>query len=399
MSHIAEKRKLKSLVDKEFMELLAEYDAIIAGGAITSLFCNRDINDLDIYFRSERDLVKVLAAIYNKDEIADSEISSFSVHVSHLSQRTIMCSQNKQVIQLMTFKYFPSAQEVFDTFDFTCCMGAYECKKDEFTLHPDFLQHNSQRYLKFNTGTAYPLMSLLRVDKYKEKGYQISKSELLRVVFTCMQLGITSWEDAKGHIGGMYGYDMEKAFDEDKEFSLEELVNQLDTLNERNVELYSPMEEFKNDFWDICSNLFYNKDEVLPEQMPVVFDDNKYLYKCIDPDTKQGIYAHNYRHATQVYYHVGSVIDVPVGGLYFHNSSNRPYVIRSKTWVECEVINGVIENLSCEKKVVHGGKIRVIREIKLPEKYNSPVEEYMVTKFGSGNPPDKNKWNLLNIKF
>lgn len=399
MSHIAEKRKLKSLVDKEFMELLAEYDAIIAGGAITSLFCNRDINDLDIYFRSERDLVKVLAAIYNKDEIADSEIGSFSVHVSHLSQRTIMCSQNGQVIQLMTFKYFPTAQEVFDTFDFTCCMGAYECKKDEFTFHPDFLQHNSQRYLKFNTGTAYPLMSLLRVDKYKEKGYQISKSEFLRVVFTCMQLGIMSWEDAKEHIGGMYGYDMEEAFDEDKEFSLEELINQLDTLNERDVELYSPMEEFKNDFWDICSKLFYNKDEVLPEQAPVVFDDNKYLYKCIFPDTKRGIYASNYPHATQVYYHVGSVIDVPVGGLYFHNSSNRPASTYHKTWVECEVIDGKIENLSCEKKVVHGGKVRVIREIKLPEKYNSPVEEYMVNKFGPVNAPDKKEDPDIGIPF
>ena len=208
-------------------------------------------------------------------------MDSFSVHVSGLSQRTIVCVHKDQMVQFMTFKYFPEVQDIFDTFDFTVCMGAYDCKTQEFFLHPDFFKHNSQRYLKFNAGTAYPLMSMMRVDKYREKGYSISKAELLRVLFACMDLNINSWEEAKEHIGGMY--DMSKAFEEDKEFTLSELGSQLATLQERGTQLYTPICEGGTNFWEIAAKLFYNK-EVLPEVEKIVFDDSKYLYKCTKSD-------------------------------------------------------------------------------------------------------------------
>ena len=388
MKYIVEQKKLESLLDSSVWELLAENNAIVAGGAITSLFCSRDINDIDVYFRCEKDLVKTLAAIFNEEDIADNvDMDSFSVHVSGLSQRTIVCVHQDQMIQFMTFKYFPEVKDIFDTFDFTVCMGAYDCKTQEFTLHPDFFKHNSQRYLKFNAGTAYPLMSMMRVDKYREKGYSISKAELLRVLFACMDLNINSWEEAKEHIGGMYGYDMSKAFEEDKEFTLSELGDQLATLQERGTQLYTPICEGGTGFWEIAEKLFYNKDEVLPEEDEIVFDDSKYLYKCTT-ENWESYYGH---YNGRVSYKAGNEIDVPVGGLYFHKTSSRPYV-NTQYWVECELLEGKIQELSGQEKiVVHGGKVRVIRNFQYKDKPTDSVKLYMIKKYGYKDTTTKTK--------
>lgn len=377
MKYIVEQNKLESLLDKDVWELLAENNAIVAGGAITSLFCNREINDIDVYFRSKRDLVKVLAAIYCIEDIYDGELDAFSVHVSGLSQRTIVCVNNEQMVQLMTFKYFPEVQDIFDTFDFTVCMGAFDCKTKDFIFHPDFFKHNSQRYLKFNAGTAYPLMSMMRVDKYREKGYDISKAELLRVLFACMNLNLSSWEDAKEHIGGMYGYDMSKAFNESNQFNLSELGSQLGTLQERGGELYTPIGDKRMGFYEIAEKLFYDKDDDTFNENKIVFDDSKYLYKCTRADWTS--YYSNY--APKVCYKAGEEIEVPVGGLYFHKSSARPYV-NSGYWVECELLDGKIEELyGNEKKVVRGGKIRVVRNFRYTAE-TDPVKLYMINKYG-----------------
>lgn len=380
MKYIVEQKKLEALLDPSVWELLAENNAVVAGGAITSLFCNRGINDIDVYFRSKHDLVKVLAAIYNIEDIADNvDIDPFLVYVSGLSQRTVVCTCNSQMIQFMTFKYFPEVQDIFDTFDFTVCMGAFDCKTKDFIFHPDFFKHNSQRYLKFNAGTAYPLMSLMRVDKYREKGYEISKAELLRVLFACMDSNLTSWEDAKEHIGGMYGYDMSKAFNEDREFNLSELGEQLSTLQERGTSLYTPVNGGNKDFWEIAEELFYDKDEALPESVEIVFDDEKYLYKCTKPDWTSP-YADNYGEVT---YNEGEVIDVSHGGLFFHKSHTNTFC-DTGYWVECEVIGGEVSDLSYDKKVVRRGKVKVVRTFMYQkDRFRSDVQEYMIKKYGS----------------
>ena len=53
-----EKNKLKAYIGKKQYELFKSYRCILAGGAITSLFTNRPINDLDIYFRCKDDVMQ-----------------------------------------------------------------------------------------------------------------------------------------------------------------------------------------------------------------------------------------------------------------------------------------------------------------------------------------------------
>lgn len=47
---------LRSMFKDDVYELLRLLDVMVAGGTLTSLFSNRDINDLDLYFRRWDDL-------------------------------------------------------------------------------------------------------------------------------------------------------------------------------------------------------------------------------------------------------------------------------------------------------------------------------------------------------
>ena len=43
-----EKRKIKEMLGSEVYDVLKETKCVLAGGAITSLFTNKEINDFDI---------------------------------------------------------------------------------------------------------------------------------------------------------------------------------------------------------------------------------------------------------------------------------------------------------------------------------------------------------------
>lgn len=215
--------KLKKLVSENVWEILEESNAIIAGGAITSVFCNREVNDVDVYFTTKDDMISFVRNVFD---------GRFSLLCLNIGQKSIMLRDKKtdQDVQLIVYKLFDDVEHIFNTFDFTVCMGAYDFKIEDFVLHKDFLKHNSQRYLKFHAGTQFPIVSALRTQKYLNKGYNISKSEYLRLMLTVNQLQISSWEELENHVGGMYGVDPSKLFDKTKEFSLINAVEQLGEL-------------------------------------------------------------------------------------------------------------------------------------------------------------------------
>lgn len=232
-----EKKKIEQTLGSDICEMLKERKAWLAGGAITSLFTNSPINDFDIYFRSKEDLLLAVAELFGKYEVEidgkwhEVDTSNhFELICNNFTDKSILFKKKDSdvKIQFIFFDYFESAYALFDSFDFTVCMGAYDFEFGEWWFDRDFFKHNAQRYLKYNTGTRYPLISALRVGKYKEKGYSISKTEYLRVVMNLMSLPLHSWEAAKEHIGGFYGADVDKYFDEEKPFSVSEVVKQLD---------------------------------------------------------------------------------------------------------------------------------------------------------------------------
>ena len=221
------KNELKQI--KELTEglssLLEDTQSIIAGGAVTSIFTNSEINDIDVYFRSKEMFSAFLAGVLSR------ELDINYMTITHVSDRSIlMTDHNDLKVQLIYYKFFDSPEKIFEDFDFSVNMGAYDCKSGEFILHDSFMKHNAQRYIDINVNTAFPLISVLRVDKYRKKGYEVSKAQMLSLLLRITQLELNGWDETISACGGMYGIDPKDLFDQTKEFSIGEVITQLQSL-------------------------------------------------------------------------------------------------------------------------------------------------------------------------
>lgn len=189
----------------------------VAGGTITSVFTNAQINDYDIYPKSPEALEAAIAWAFDGG------------WNSHASSRALTFSySDAPQVQIMHFDTFETAAKIFDAFDFTCCMGALDLDSKDFVLHDDFLRHCSQRFLSFNPKTRFPYASARRVQKYQDKGYTIGQAEFMKILLTCQNRPLASWEDLKEQIGGVYGEQL--VIPEDKEYSFEAAFEALGSL-------------------------------------------------------------------------------------------------------------------------------------------------------------------------
>lgn len=200
--------------------------AFAAGGAVTSVFTGKDINDMDVYFKSREAFEYQVGMAYENGWWCVSA-----------TKRAVTFSDNGGApIQFMHFDFFPTAQAIFDAFDFTAVMGAFDYDTREFHFHDDFLKHNSQRFLRFNPGTRYPLASVARVLKYQGRGYTIGKGDIMKAALAVRGVRLESWDDLKDQIGGAYG---EKVIleNEGREFTLAAAIEAL-TVSEDGKELW-----------------------------------------------------------------------------------------------------------------------------------------------------------------
>ncbi|HMN14546.1 MAG TPA: hypothetical protein PKD55_19690 [Bellilinea sp.] len=200
--------------------------AFAAGGAVTSVFTNNTIRDVDVYFKSREAFEAAVEGAY-----ADGFWCVAS------SKRAVTFSDNGRIVQYMHFDFFPTADDIFAAFDFTVCMGAYDYDTQQFVFHPDFMKHNAQRFLRFNPGTRYPLASATRVLKYQERGYTIGKGDMMKIVLAARGVRIERWEDLKDQIGGAYG-DKVVLGNEDMPFSLAAAIDAL-SVNENGDEVWT----------------------------------------------------------------------------------------------------------------------------------------------------------------
>ncbi len=376
MQYDNELNKIKSLVSERTWELLKFYDAIIGGGAITSVFCNRDVNDLDIYLRSEDDFFKFITELYSDTD--------FTLISANMTNRSILFrdKETQQDVQLIVYKFFSTVEELFDDYDFTVNMGALSLLDEKFHFHDDFFKHNSQRYLQFHTGTTYPLISALRVQKYKDKGYTISKAQMLRLLLTISRLEINSWEDIKDHCGGFYGLNMDEVFPEDKEFSLDLAIETLDQVFGDNT--------FKTYFTSI------SEDDII-QKFFEKFNDTRInadtiFFKNV-ADDGDGNYFSSYRKSFK--YEVGESVNGGLNGIYCY----RGYDVLSGIYNAYKNGNVILELEKVNEKDDHifsGGdnKIQLMGDVKVVAKY---TKVDFIRKFKK--PSDKNEIDLDNLKL
>lgn len=251
---------------EDLVQLMKTTNAILAGGALTSIFSGKEINDYDIYFRTKEDLIDFVRNIYcdedNLDEDKFVDMAAYTLVCTSQTDRSITFSEpnnDKLKIQLIHFDYFENISDIFQSYDFTINMGAYDFKHEQFVFHHDFLTDIAQRRLNFNSGTKYPIMSTLRVSKYVDRGYVISKKEMFKVGLAVAKLNITSWDELEDQLSGFYGVDVSQMFDRRQEFSIDSAIEMLDLVEELPTKFDNPMPNLRQVLFNIEGNPYKNQ--------------------------------------------------------------------------------------------------------------------------------------------
>lgn len=292
MKFEAERNRLKTELGS-YYDILSRYDCYLAGGAIVSLMSGSPINDFDIYFSSKDEIKKFMLMEMSRNYILSRTDKAFTFRTN--------VGIN---IQCIYFNYFKTPEDIFKTFDFTVCMGAYRFKDEEFYFHDEFFHHNVQKKLVFNENTAYPIVSLMRVDKYKKKGYRITTSEMLRIIFTVMSKKIFTKKELKEQIGGMYGERYDEILDDIPEegFDIFSIVDKLKEYQE-SPNAYKSISS-PGEYIDFEEYVY----DVLQEKMKY-FKYNGKFYRYNEFEDK---FTHKFTHITEIkdYYEEVNLEDV-----------------------------------------------------------------------------------------
>ena len=239
-------KELKKQIPQNTWDFLKAHKCMLVGGALTSILTKKDINDFDIYFKDQDSFVLSLMDVrgikdnlpleeYPEDvEINQQYLESYDFHYLCHTEKSVTFKPklSEVVFQFIHQNFYNSVEEVFNDFDFTINMIGYDFEIDEVVVHPEAMLHLAQRILVSNSGTKYPLISVLRVNKYQERGYKISKKEMVKLLLAVSKLDFNSYEDVGKHIGGLYGtLNVAEVFDTTKEFSIDEVIEQLSELD------------------------------------------------------------------------------------------------------------------------------------------------------------------------
>lgn len=235
-----EKKKLKSLMHKDTYKLLKNNKCFLAGGSLVDLFRGADtstIKDLDVYFRNSNDALKIISELkYHKPTYADEKSIIMSPNSEHY----------KIPINIITFNYFDSLDNIFKTYDFTVCMGGYDFEKEEFGFDNRFFKDNMANRLTYSLNSQYPLGAVVRrMDKYQKKGFRMTRKELLKMVLDCFKLNLNTPEKLKEQIAGMYGTGIEDLVPEGEEFTIPAVTKALDNMKDVSVS-FEEFQEFQS---------------------------------------------------------------------------------------------------------------------------------------------------------
>lgn len=197
-----EYRYIEDRLGGKLCKLFGKLDAFLAGGAVTSIFANQNINDFDIFFRDKDSFER--AKRYFSVLIKYDDSDTKEVCTTERATTYTRTTQRARVAKMKQEKYGPSydisyvnesatvqlvdpafisgsPEEVFMGFDFTICMGAYLFKRGEFVFNRAFLRDVARREIVFNKDAVNLVSSLFRAHKYKSKGFTMSLGEEMKL--------------------------------------------------------------------------------------------------------------------------------------------------------------------------------------------------------------------------
>lgn len=191
-THYRENNLIKQRISKTFLDTALEHNAFVAGGPIRSLFTSEASKDIDIFFATKQDFTVCCESWSGKqDSPTFTTTDTAWTHNDGETTYQLICC------------LFGTPEEVIKAFDFTCCMGAWIPKTNEFELDPLFLKHCSQRRLVFNPNAKFPICSLWRAVKFIRRGWRLPAVESIKLSLAIHHLQIQDRTELKRQLLGI----------------------------------------------------------------------------------------------------------------------------------------------------------------------------------------------------
>lgn len=193
---------------EDLYDLLINNNAILAGGALTSILINKPINDYDLYFYNKDDINNLLNIINKDNNFSLINETNNAYTYDYMLMRkidNIKCKGRRIVIQIIFNPEFMglSPQDLINTFDFSVCQVAYDFKNNKFYYGNNFDKDIREREIHFNISSNHPIVSFMRVEKYKEKEFNIRSIEILKIIFKIKSLKFKTYKDVINQISGI----------------------------------------------------------------------------------------------------------------------------------------------------------------------------------------------------
>jgi len=199
-------------VNPLILGLLKKHHGYISGGVITSVFTRKKINDVDIYFLTEDSRVNFMKDLKAENKFVNNydrakteamfNAARKKPQITYVTDNATSFFFKDKKYQVIT-AFYGEPGTVFDKYDFTINMGAYNPETKEFIVHEDLFEHLSQRRLVINIGTEYPISTVVRIFKYIRKGYSISGIELIKILLTVHHLDLKNFAELKKQLMGI----------------------------------------------------------------------------------------------------------------------------------------------------------------------------------------------------
>lgn len=242
---------------KELNELDIK-ECYIAGGAVLSRVTKNEITDYDVYPKSFDAFCGICENLLGDSTTFIVNISDRAITFKHNS--LINDKGERATIQVMYFDSFETSNKIFDFFDFTVCMGAYDTDSESYEFHEDFWADVASKTIRFNPSTKFPLASFVRLNKYRAKGFNIGKGEMTKLALAVANKGLPmSWEELENQMGGVYGKSLSLQV-EGIEYSLDKaykILGNLDAYVEYSEEEYNWFKEDMLRFFDGKEHILY----------------------------------------------------------------------------------------------------------------------------------------------
>lgn len=170
---------------------LVKNKTFIAGGAIRSLYNDKDINDYDLYFTDAESASEFKTLISNglNEGIPFSNVDEMRLNFRACTENaiTFYIEEIQKNVQFI-LKYSGQPIFVIKKFDFTNSMAYYEPQTNFLLLTEDFKIANNSKILIFNNDSYSPAVSFERMLKFSKQGYNIPRSTVLNLIETIASL-------------------------------------------------------------------------------------------------------------------------------------------------------------------------------------------------------------------